>query len=290
MLRHCIVCERRSEYDRIFVKKGKDYLRCRECGLIIVDPLPSPEEMKRYYDRDYAREVGMGSARTGAEFLFHATARSRIPKIQNYRRSGRWLDIGCANGAFLEVIVSSGYDGYGIDLSETAIDLACRKSLQVRAATIEDLKDDPPYDVISAFDVIEHVLDPGIFVRAAHDLLNSGGVFALTTPDTTSIMARVMGSRWYEYIPETHFFNFDRSNLTRLLEGNGFEVAQVARATKHLSFNYGQIQFEAYNPLIYKILKALGMLIPRNAKEYPISLYIGEMLLIAKKAAEAPAL
>jgi 2-polyprenyl-3-methyl-5-hydroxy-6-metoxy-1,4-benzoquinol methylase len=271
------------KYDKIFVKKGKDYLRCRECGLIIADPLPSHEEIKRYYDADYDRDEGMGTARTVAEFLFHATAQSRLPQIGIYCESGRWLDVGCANGAFLEVIVASGYDGYGIDLSVTAVAVAVSKGLQVQAATIETCNSDTPYDVVSAFDVIEHTLNPVSFVQAARDLLKPGGIFVLTTPDTSSIMARVMGSRWYHYIPEIHFFNFNRRNITRLLEINGFDVIRTTRAKKYLNFNYGQIQFKEYNPLIYTVLRALGILLPSRARELPISFYIGEMLIIAKR-------
>lgn len=286
MKRYCVVCASETPYRKTFVKNGKDYLKCPKCKLIIVDPLPSLEEMRDYYDADYEVEEGMGTARADAEFLFQATARSRIPQVRPYAKSGRWLDVGCANGAFLEIIADLGYDTHGIDLSENAVAIAKSKNLNARAATIQDCRSDASYDLVSAFDVIEHVLNPESFVEAANSLLSLGGIFLVTTPDTQSIMARIMGPRWYEYIPETHFFNFNRKNLAALLQRSGFEIIRTKRAKKHLNFNYSQIQFKAYNPLIHRILGVIGHLLPRKAKEFPVSFYIGELFMIARKTAD----
>ena len=284
MLQKCVVCESEVPFRKIFQKKGKDYVRCTDCGIIVVAPIPSRTEMTDYYNADYAHDSGMGTARTDAEALFQATAQSRLPEIEAIVPDGRWLDVGCANGAFLEVIAAAGYDAHGIDLSDTAADFARAKGLQVRAAAIEDCVLDSPYDVISAFDVIEHVIDPSEFIRNVSELLKPGGVLVLTTPDTRSVMARMMGSRWYEYIPETHFFNFHADNLRRLLHRFGLEVMEVGRAYKFLSYDYSMIQFKAYNPLIYKVLGTIRFMLPRSARQYPIRLYIGEVSLIARKA------
>src|SRR5262249_6400665 len=139
------------------------------------------------------------------------------------------------------------------------------------------------FDVITLFDVIEHVPDPVSLLKSVFGLSKPGGILAFTTPDRASLFCFLMGRFWYFYIPEQHLFYFDRHNLPTLLEKHGFHVLQLSRAYKALNFNYVLAQFRASNPLIYRVWKGLGSVIPSSWRQRPFSLYIGENIIVARK-------
>ncbi len=101
-------------------------------------------------------------------------------------------------------------------------------------------------------------------------------------PDTGSIFARIMGKRWWFYIPEEHLTYFHPASIERLYRQVGLEPVRTDRATKPLTLTYGLTQFKEYNPLIYKTLKALFCILPVAVKNTIIPFYIGEMQAIAR--------
>lgn len=279
----CFVCAGIS-FRKLFDKGGQSYFRCRDCGLITIDPLPSVQDLNEFYERDYSNAGGGGALLAVQEQMARATARARLNAVRAHATTGRWLDVGCSTGLFLQEAGIAGLDAEGIDLSAVAVEQAVRKKLKAKTATIEAVNPPRSYDVITGFDVIEHVPDPVGFVVAAHRLLSPGGVLALTTPDTGSLSCRLMGRRWYFYIPTAHLTGFNRNTLSRLLEQHGFEVVSVDRAWKALTYNYTLAQFGLGNPFLYRVWKALGLVVPQSSRDRFFFLSIGEMMVIARKA------
>jgi len=93
-----------------------------------------------------------------------------------------------------------------------------------------------------------------------------------------------MGRRWYFYIPELHLFYFNRHNLVSLMRRSGFDVLEIIRAGKSLNYRYILVQFQAYNPLIYRFGRLLSMVSPSSWQQHPFSFYIGEMMVIAQRS------
>lgn len=176
--------------------------------------MPEFEKPQDYYDCEFESETGMGTALAKEEQMARITARSRLSVLREYVAPRRLLDVGCATGVFLDE--ASGWaDCEGIDLSRTAVAEARSKQLKAHVATVEHFAPQAPYDIITGFDVIEHLLNPVSFLRAIRRLLQPSGILALTTPDTYSLSCRLMGHRWYFYIPEQHLFCFNRNNITK---------------------------------------------------------------------------
>jgi SAM-dependent methyltransferase len=269
----------------LFRKKGTAYLRCRDCALVVVDPLPHPAQLEAHYTRDYAEAAGMGTARVRAEQVMRESAQSRLRSVSRLAPGRRWLEVGAGSGAFLAEASAAGIDIEGLDLSRSAVALLRQRGLRAHATSVQAFEAEP-YDAVVGFDVIEHALDPLGFVRAAHRLLRPGGILALTTPDTRSLAARLMGSRWYHYIPETHLFLFDRHNLGAMLFRGGFRVVRHERSYKSLSLAYSMVQFKAYNPLVHALLTPASVLLPRRLRERPLPLPIGEFLIAAERLPE----
>ncbi len=265
----------------IFAKGGRDYRRCAICGLVVVSPVPTAEEREKFYERDYTEETGGGTLLAAQEEMARSTARHRLQLIRRWTKGTRLLDAGCSTGVFLDVASQAGMDAEGIDLSAPAVAMAVGKGLKAQATTMERFAPAVPYDVVTGFDMIEHVPDPVLFLRSVHKVLKPDGILALTTPDTGSFSCWMMGRAWHLYIPRIHIVHFNRSNLAMLLEREGFTVIHVSGAWKSLTYNYALAMLDRQNPVMSRIWKFLGFFIPRSWRNRVFSIPIGEMMVIA---------
>lgn len=247
-------------------------------------PLPTISELRAYYDASY--RDGMYKAFTEASDMKELTAAYRLKHIAADCRPGRWLDVGCSSGAFIAQARAHDITAEGIDLSDFAVQEARRRGLPAFRATVEELDPEIAYDTITMFDVLEHVLDPLSFLRAVHQRTVPGGTVALTVPDHGSLVRRVMGSRWFFYIPEEHLHYFNSTTITALLRRAGFEPIRCCSAAKPLTYRYSLVQFREYNPLIYRVLHTIARGLPSSALDLPVPLHIGELMVVALRVSK----
>lgn len=276
----CPVCGG-DEFRFLFKKHERNFWRCRSCGMERQWPLPTHDELAAYYEQSY--RDGMYQAFTAAEEMKRLTAAARYRQIARHCRPGRWLDVGCSNGVFLEKILKHDLVGEGVELSPVAAEQARDKGLTVTCGTLEETEALARFDTITAFDVLEHVLDPLAFVTAIHERLVTEGTVAISVPNLNSLSRRLMGQRWYFYIPEEHLHYFSPSSLSRLLKRAGFEVLRCRPTYKPLTFDYSLVQFREYNPWIYRPLNVMAKVLPKSLRNVSAPLYIGETMVIARK-------
>jgi SAM-dependent methyltransferase len=223
---HCIVCDRVQQPSSL---PGLVY--CGHCGLVSADARVTPQDLIALYGRHYIN---------GSEYLdyeaeeesLRANFRSRITTLRRLipqLGEKRLLDIGCAYGFFLREVSGDVAEAIGIDLSAEAVKRAV-ESVKVRAARGDYLAYavDPPVDVITMWDTIEHLADPHLYVAKAARDMAPGGVIAITTGDIDSVNARLRGRRWRMIHPPTHLHYFSVTTIRRLLELHGFEVIHVS--------------------------------------------------------------
>ena len=275
----CPACASRH-FKKLFEKKGREFWRCLECGLERIDPPPTLEELEKYYNKSYAS--GLYSLFLQEVLMKRMTAEHRMKSVTRHARPGRLLDLGCANGVLVKSACELGYDAEGIDLSLVAVEKGRSSGLELSVSTIEDWQPEHRYDVITGYDILEHVLDPLDFMRNVHRLLEPDGVVLISVPNTRSIFARLMGKNWWFYIPEEHLTYFHPKSIDRFFQRAGFDHVKVERATKPLTLSYGMTQFKEYNPTIYKVLKAMSNVVPKSLMDAIIPFYIGEMTVIAR--------
>jgi 2-polyprenyl-3-methyl-5-hydroxy-6-metoxy-1,4-benzoquinol methylase len=162
-------------------------------------------------------------------YLDEGTRRAAIAKaefVRTFVSTGALLDVGASYGHFLHA-ARDGFTAYGVELNPTAVEWSRQTfgvenfvgSLYAIPKTIP-----APFDVVVAWDVIEHLDEPRRALRVLRSYLKPGGMLFLSSPDAGSLMSRVMGSRWVYQDPVQHINLFSRANLTRLLEQNGFIV------------------------------------------------------------------
>jgi len=281
----CAVCDS-TKIRESFRKQGCDYRQCASCGLIFRYPLPSETELAKIYDCDY---YAPWRAKDGKESDIRQNKKETfltwIHWIEEHVSPGSLLDVGCAMGYFLEVVQESGWQPWGVEISEYSYSTAAR--LWGERVFHGDLLSahfaENRFDAVTMFDVIEHQADPRESFKEVHRVLKPGGVLLLSTADTRSLSCQLMGKIWPHFKPE-HLYCFSRKNISLALQKSGFTKVQIRRARKVLSLCYVNSYFEAYPILMLTpALKALLALLPASLGQAPFRLGIGEMLVMAQK-------
>ena len=205
-----------------------------------------PEHPEEVYAGDYFTGASQGFGYTD----YDVDKQPMVPTFKTYlERIGRYtapgegkkmLDVGAATGFFLNLAREAGWETAGIEPSVSAAQLAReQKKLDVRAGLLEPGVYAPgSFDVITLWDVIEHVPDPVGFSRLVHDLLKPGGVYAINTPDASSLYGRAMGEKWHALCPPEHLTLFTNEALDQLLAASGFQMLERGKIGKSFTVQY----------------------------------------------------
>jgi len=224
-----------------FVKRGFVIASCAACGCHFVpDPVPDPAR----YDEDYfagAGTCGYGGYLADRELILANFAR-RARWVASLAPGARVLDVGAAYGFFVKAARDAGLDASGLEPVAPCARFA-REELGVRLHTGR-IEDAPlaagSFDVVTLFDVIEHLTDPTSALERIHRLLAPGGMVVVETGDLGGLLARVVGARWYYYDPPQHLTYFSLASLEHLLDRCGFvppsDVAHLGRVVSVRNF------------------------------------------------------
>jgi 2-polyprenyl-3-methyl-5-hydroxy-6-metoxy-1,4-benzoquinol methylase len=138
------------------------------------------------------------------------------------------LDLGCATGLFLHELCQGGqWQGIGLDINEGALAAARRQAVDVLCGEASDLGlRSGFFDMVTMWDVIEHVPDPIGALAEVYRILRPGGVLLLSTVNGESWQARLWGRHWVGWDVPRHLQVFSSQTLCRLLENTGFEVVR----------------------------------------------------------------
>jgi SAM-dependent methyltransferase len=223
-------------------------VQCGRCGLLYLNPQPSQEELAPHYPKQYHAFTGAIEDQASAlvRWARRYGVRRRGRAVTRRQPGGRLLDIGCATGVFLNEMRHHGvWELYGIEPAASAAEFARRRfGLQIFQGTLLDTAyPDDFFDVVTMWDVLEHVADPQAHLREIGRILKPGGWLALKVPDLSSWEARLFGPYWAGHEAPRHLFGFSRYVLTRQLVDLGFEAPETARlggdyATFMLSAGY----------------------------------------------------
>jgi SAM-dependent methyltransferase len=279
---NCPVCRAEARfYCRV---SPAHYYRCDKCESIFQAPMPTIADMLRYADTEYAD--GKYTRYMKAEDIKRRTFRERVAGITRRTSGRRLLDVGCSCGFMLDEALDAGFDAWGVEFSRVAIAAASPQSRpRIIEGDVNSLGDQAigAYDVVSAFDVVEHTLDPLQFLTGLRQLLRENGLLVITTPDTTHFLRRPMGSSWPMLQPYQHTVLFSRRSLRRALEHAGFKGVEIGTATKVLTPEYLVDQARAYAPLAGRAYDLVARLLPQRARTLSLRLNIGETLAFARR-------
>ena len=221
--------------------EDRTYRLCPRCGILYMSRAV-PADIKyteAYFFENYKKQYG----KTYLEDFPNLTAMARrrlalIKRLLGNGSRGSLLDIGCAYGAFLASAAGEGFtDCAGIDVSADAIEYV-RGKLKLNAAQGFFPQAEPPggprsFDVITLWYVIEHFENVKTIVERIHGLLNPGGVFAFSTPNSSGISGRFSLKKFLEKSPADHWTVWDARRVKKVLRRFGFAVKKVVVTGHH---------------------------------------------------------
>jgi len=214
--------------------EGFAYVACADCGLVQMNPQPTPDCVQRRYGQSHGDDYLAYELNNEAAFLALqqlSLADAGFDRIERALAAGdhapRVLDVGCATGALLAFLRDRGWRTTGVEISPSADYARHKRGLDVRRQNLEECQfPAETFDVALASHLIEHLNDPGAFLREVGRVMRRGAYLLLTTPNGSGFQARLLGNRWRSAIFD-HLYLFSRRTITAMLTAHGFTVESI---------------------------------------------------------------
>jgi len=230
----CPVC-RATEHQREFGKDGFTFVSCELCGTLFVNPRPCFDELNAFYSDArsttyWVNEFFLPVVEARREKIFAPRARY-VEEILGDLSGGSVADVGAGFGLFLEELGKLWPDAdlVAIEPSREQVSICEGKDLRVIPVALEELPPDSgPFDLVTAFELFEHLFDPRDFLERVARILQPGGYFLMTTLNGHGFDLQVLWERSRGFMPPAHlnFANPDAMHI--ILADVGLEVVEIA--------------------------------------------------------------
>lgn len=230
----CTLCGRSSPFPALYARAGYTLVRCPDCGLVFQDPQPDAADLEGayYFDAAFVERL-----EGDLEPIVRARALEKLALLHDagVETAGLALDVGCSTGGWLEVASAAGWTATGIEIGPPAAEAARARGFEVHTGTLEQAAGalaGRRFELITFWDVLEHLPDPVGALRRARELLAPGGAVAMTFPNvggwypraTYRLIARPTGVWEHPELP-VHLYDFSQATAARIVERAGLEPA-----------------------------------------------------------------
>lgn len=243
----CPLCQFSGTFSLFEVINQHRIFECPSCGLQFPYPVRAMD-----YDEAYKGELkGLLSLSSSFNYeCFQQVENDIVKETKKWERvprfnvllsilsilpKGKLLDVGCSTGNFMLIAKSKGFEVYGMEASEKAVEIA-KKNFKLKVAqalTFDELPEEfkGPYKVITAFEVIEHVEKPFEFLKELYKLLENNGFAILSCPPYFALRylskSYLKYQWWFHDYPPHHLNRFKPWTLFYGLKLVGFEEVVV---------------------------------------------------------------
>jgi len=216
----CLICissnlEDMPNYSEVFLTK------CQECSFVFVKKIPSKQELIDFYDNNYDRTDYFSS-------ITIKRYNELLDTFEKYRKTNNILDIGAGNGFFLEIAKARGWNVFGTELTDQSVLVCEKKDIQMKKGCLHEVGfDENQFDVITSFEVIEHINNPTKVVAEMLRILRDNGRVYITTPNFNSILRYRLKSKYDVIEYPNHLCYFTKKTLGKLFSDAGFNVKEL---------------------------------------------------------------
>ncbi len=220
-----------KKIEQSFDLNGFGHKTCSECQTLYVSPRLSDACIKELYSDDYYSEMFTRSMLPVFEKRKQLIGRRKFSQTVSHwggKGPGRVLDIGAGIGEVTDVFREEGWNTHAVEMNTVAVEwLRERGHVEVFHGALENFLTPHKYEIIMAWGVVEHVIDPDAFLRRVHELLVPGGIFVSEVPHGQSLLVDMTRKTGMDpqriLMGEQHIVLFSTQAYVMLHERNGLE-------------------------------------------------------------------
>lgn len=195
-------------------------IKCRFCKMVFSKKIPSESELHAHY-ANYNRAKQISP-------LTIQKYQVLLKEFNTFNRNNRILDVGCGSGFFLAEAQREGWESTGTEFGDDAVEFCRTKNLNVLEGSVESIDfADNYFDVITSFEVIEHLSFPFPHMKELHRILRPGGLLYMTTPNFGSITRFMLKENWDIITYPEHLSYFEKKTLDFALKRSGFNRGKL---------------------------------------------------------------
>ncbi len=223
-------------YEKFYLVKSEPV------GFVFSERIPTEQELieeySKYERNDYYSPI--------TQKRYHEI----LDKLEPYRKTNKLLDVGCGIGYFLEEAKHRGWEVYGTEYMDDAIEICEKKGITMFKGKLDsNMFDKESFDVITSFEVIEHINNPIEEVMHIRVLLRKGGVFYFTTPNFNALERFILKDKYNVLAYPEHLSYYTPKTIHYLLKTNGF--TKLSMFTTGISLTRLKTSFKGSAPTIF---------------------------------------
>lgn len=223
----CMICETKQR--RFISSIGRNFHQldtviCTGCGLVHSNPIPTNEDLKKFYKKKYRWFYKLSNKPSLKHILRYAEgALERVNFIKKYINSNqkKLLDVGAGSGEFIFMAKKSGFEVSGLEPHVGYFEFVNQDlGIQVQNCTLEDAKlEKESFDIINLSQVLEHLQNPFATLKNLHQVLRKDGIIQIDVPDL-NLNFHAPWTRFHY----AHIYNFNHKTLKALIEKSGYKI------------------------------------------------------------------
>jgi 2-polyprenyl-3-methyl-5-hydroxy-6-metoxy-1,4-benzoquinol methylase len=221
----CCTCgNKNSEKFKLkYQKENFAVVTCSNCSMHFIPPY----YRKKIEYTQYKNEQVTEAVRAGNNWIKIQRHKLRFKFIQKYITAGKLFDLGAGWGHFMLAGKELGYDVYGVEISEQPY-LYCVNDLKLPVDHIDffEMDEAKKFDIITMWDVLEHIDKANEFVEKCNKLTKLNGYLFLQVPQIDSYFAKRHKDNW-KMMGLDHVNYFGKDTITKILANSGYEVVNI---------------------------------------------------------------
>ena len=273
----CQLCNSENILKLKLKKDNYNLMKCQQCELIFLNPIPKTKEIKEYYSNYLSKK---NNKFINKEIIKLRKEKIWIPRYNTISKKIKMedksiLEIGSGTGEWLEILKRKKLNYLGIEISPEEYKKT-KINYNVINKSLLEFKNEQTYDIIFMWDLIEHLNDLNSNFNKINKLLNKNGHIIISTINTDSISFSLKKSNWRFFYPPEHIYYFNEKSLKILAKKENYKIIHYETkvliqsyltTNKKLNYNSKKIKFFSYKVKLFieeilsKILKKKGEII-----------------------------
>ncbi len=213
----CLVCESKN----IHPMKGYESFqlgKCSDCGFVFMLRIPTIQELKDYYAVYFYDKEQYLSPLTISSY------NKLLDQFEPYRKTGNLIDVGCGQGWFLDAAKKRGWNVYGTEYSEVAVQKCSARGINMHQGALNPADfAGIEFDIIVSFEVFEHINNPNEEFQNMYQLLRKGGLLYFTTPNFNYYLRYQMKAQFSIIMYPEHLSYYTPKTINTALTRNNFK-------------------------------------------------------------------